>query len=268
MKSFNEFIKNLKIDNHPLGEIVFVEDHRINFAKMYILNKITSSNNIYDTRQTGKTTHNILIALYKQVVLNEKSLIVVSNTQEKQRAKSALASFLRQIIDNQLNYDKTQECKNIDILSINAWKDQKILCKSKKYDHIFVDNEIVEKFISFTNEESISYDKGNDYYVGMCLDLTTKLRSIQKNHNLKSLNCLKEITKFKIITSDDIEFNAGSLFLISPGKDFKTHTSSEIGTILNINYDNSVKWASSIDVMIGGKVITTPVQNIEYFTAV
>lgn len=249
--TFSDFIQELGIKSHTAG-IIKIDDHRDNFAKMFLLNKMTGLLDSAGTRQTGKTTHNILMSLYNKVKCDQRSLLVVQNTQEKERILMDLKSF-----SNQLNL---RSIDNIDTFSLNTLSNKSMLRGRSKYDHIFIDSVIVEKFNSFSVGRK--YDKGNDYYIGMCRDLTTAIYQLQGTHKLKSLNCLSKSNEETIITSDKITFSKGDLFIISPDK----NNASTVGTILNLNYNSEVPWASTVDLLLDGSMSTMPYHNVEYFT--
>ena len=179
---FSEFTKKLKIKDYLTG-LRSLECHELNFAKMFFLNKLTKFNKNFGTRQTGRTTHNILLAVYNYVCNEESSLIVVLNTEEKQRVIRNLESFTTQLgLPDRVIYSNNYSHDYINILSLNAWKDQKNEIK-KKYNHIFIDNDIVDKYHEFLCGKS--YDWGNDFFLGLCIDFSAALKQNQNKKSLK-----------------------------------------------------------------------------------
>jgi len=257
--NFNEFTKKLKVKNHLTG-LLDIEDHKLNFAKMFFLNKLTKFNKSFGARQTGRSTHNILLAIYNYVYNRETSLIVVLNTEDKQRVVRELESFTSQLnLPDQVIYSHNYRHKYINILSLNTWKDQKIEIK-KKYNHIFIDNEIIDRYHEFLHGEA--YDRGNDFFLGLCIDFSGMLTQIQNKKSLKSMNCLISLNDKEIIVSDGAKFREGDLFTITTNEDI----ASGVGTLININYNESIKWSSTIDVLFDNNIIQMPAHNIEYFS--
>jgi hypothetical protein len=257
--NFNDFTKQLKVKNHFVGPIT-IEDHKLNFAKMFFLNKLTRFNKSAGARQTGRTIHNVLFALYNYVYNNESSLIVVFNTEDKQRLIRELESFTGQLsLPDKVIYSHNYSHDHIGILSLNAWKDQKYILV-KKYNHVFIDNEIIDKYHEFLCSDS--YDSGDDFFIGLCIDFSGTLQQVQNEESLKSMNCLTLLNDKEIVTSDDTKFKEGDLFMITTND----ATSSDIGTLININYDTSINWASTIDILLNNNIVQMPAHNLEYFT--
>jgi hypothetical protein len=255
--NFSDFIEKLKVKDHLTG-FIEIEDHKLNFAKMFFLNKLTKFNKSSGARQTGRSMHNSLLALYNRIYKRESSLIVVFNTSDKQRLVEELESFTRQLT-LPIQIDHTHD--NISILSLNAWKDQKNML-SKKYDHIFLDNEIVDQYHDFLNGNS--HAAGVDFFIDLCIDFSKMIVQLQNRNPIKSMNCLSKLDDKTIITSDGTEFKTGDLFIITANNTSAT----VIGTLININYDESINWASTIDVLFDNNIVKMPAHNIEYFTKV
>jgi hypothetical protein len=256
---FNEFTKKLKVKNHLTG-LLEVEDHKLNFAKMFFLNKLTKFNKSSGSSQTGRSTHNTLLSLYNYIHKNESSLIVVFNTEDKQRLIRDLESFTGQLkLQDQIIYSYNYSHEYIRILTLNAWKDQKNILR-KKHNHVFIDNEIIDQYHEFLRGKS--YDRGNDFFVGLCIDFSGELQQIQDKKSLKSMDCLTLLNDKTVITSDQVEFKEGDLFMITT----YNNKASQVGTLIKINYDTSISWASTIDILFDNNIIQMPIQNIEYFT--
>ena len=256
---FSEFTKKLKIKDYLTG-LRSLECHELNFAKMFFLNKLTKFNKNFGTRQTGRTTHNILLAVYNYVCNEESSLIVVLNTEEKQRVIRNLESFTTQLgLPDRVIYSNNYSHDYINILSLNAWKDQKNEIK-KKYNHIFIDNDIVDKYHEFLHGKS--HDRGNDFFLGLCIDFSNALKQNQNKKSLKSMNCLIGLSSDEIIVSSGVKFKEGDLFAIIADKDI----AFGIGTLININYNKRIDWFSTIDILFDNNIIQMPAHNIEYFT--
>lgn len=256
---FNEFTKKLKVKDHLTG-LRSLECHKLNFAKMFFLNKLTKFNKNFGSRQTGRSTHNTLLAIYNYIYNKETSLIVVLNTDDKQRVVRELESFTGQLgLPDKVIYSHNYKHEYINILSLNAWKDQKQEIK-KKYNHIFIDNEIIDRYHEFLHGES--YDRGNDFFLGLCIDFSGMLEKIQNKKSLKSMNCLISLNDTEIITSDETNFKEGDLFTISTNEDI----ASGVGTLISINYNESINWSSTIDILFDKNILQMPAHNIEYFT--
>lgn len=256
---FNEFTKKLKVKDHLTG-LLEIEDYKLNFAKMFFLNRLTKFNKSFGMRQTGRSTHNTLLAIYNYIYNKETSLIVVLNTDDKQRVVRELESFTGQLnLPDRVIYSHNYKHKYINILSLNAWKDQKNEIK-KKYNHIFIDNEIIDKYHEFLHGEI--YDKGNDFFIGLCIDFSRMLKHVQNKKSLKSMNCLISLDDKEIIVSSGTVFKEGDLFTITANEDIATG----VGTLININYNESINWASTIDILFNNNVVQVPAHNIEYFT--
>lgn len=256
---FNDFSKQLKVKNHLSG-LIEIEDYKLNFAKMFFLNKLTKFSKSAGTSQTGRSMHNTLLALYNYVYKDESSLIVVFNTNDKQRLIRELESFTRQLsLPDQIEYSHNYSHDNISILSLNAWKDQKQIL-TKKYNHIFIDNEIVDQYQEFLNDRA--QVAGIDFFVDLCAEFSKMLVKVQSKKSLKSMNCLTQLSNKMVTVSDGTTFKPGELFMITTN-----YKSAEgIGTLININYNESINWASTIDVLFNNNVVQMPVHNIEYFT--
>jgi len=257
--NFNDFTKQLKVKNHLSG-LLEIEDHKLNFAKMFFLNKLTKFNKSVGVSQTGRSTHNTLLALYNYVYNNESSLIVVFNTDDKQRLIRELESFTRQLsLPDQIEYSHNYSNDNINILSLNAWKDQKNIL-TKKYNHIFIDNEIVDQYQEFLHDSS--HEAGIDFFVDLCIDFSKMLMKDQNKKLLKSMNCLAQLSDKMATTSDGTVFKPGELFIITTN--YKA--AEGIGTLISINYNESISWSSTIDILFDNNIIKMPAHNIEYFT--
>jgi hypothetical protein len=256
---FNDFSKQLKVKNHLSG-LLEIENHKLNFAKMFFLNKLTKFNKSSGTRQTGKSTHNALLALYNYIYKEESSLIVVFNTPDKQRLIKDLESFTRQLsLPDQVIYSHNYSHSHISILSLNAWRDQKKLL-IKKHDHVFIDNEIVDQYHEFLNRQM--RDSGVDFFIDLCTGFSNMIKLMQDKKELKSMNCLTLLNGKIAIVSDGTKFEPGDLFTITTNNKDATG----IGTLININYDESINWASTIDILFDNNVVQMPAYNIEYFT--
>ena len=130
----------------------------------------------------------------------------------------------------------------------------------KNYNHIFIDNEIIDQYHEFLH--SNSYDNGNNFFIGLCIDFAGALRQIQNKRSLKSMNCLSLLSDTTIVTSDGTSFKEGDLFIITTNN----IEASNIGTLININYNKSINWASTIDILLDNNIVKMPAHNIEYFT--
>ena len=257
--NFNEFTKKLKVKNHLAG-LLNIEEYKLNFATMFFLNKLTKFNKSSGSRQTGRSTHNALLAIYNYIYKDESSLIVVFNTEDKQRLIRELESFTGQLsLPDKVIYSHNYSHDHIGILSLNAWKDQKRILM-KKYDHVFIDNEIIDKYHDFLCSDS--YDSGNDFFIGLCIDFSGTLQQVQSKESLKSMNCLSLLSDKEIVTSNNTKFKEGDLFMITTND----ITASDIGTLININYDTSINWASTIDILLDNNIARIPAHNLEYFT--
>jgi hypothetical protein len=76
------------------------------------------------------------------------------------------------------------------------------------------------------------------------------------------MNCLISLSDKEIIASDGAKFKEGDLFTITTNEDI----ASGVGTIININYDESINWSSTIDILFDNNIVQMPAHNIEYFT--
>lgn len=258
LMTFNEFIKKLRIKNHLYG-ILDVDDHRLNFAKMFLLNKVTRFNSAVGTRQTGKSTHNLLLAIFNYIYKKETSLIVVFTTEDKSKVVRDLINYVSQISGLKIDlFSSDFKHDYIDIISLNAWTSQKQILR-KKYNNIFIDNQIIDQYHDFSRHETDA--PGNKFFINLCEKFSLHIQQLQlkkEEGHLNGMVCLEN----KIITSDGIEFNIGDLFMISSFND----ESSNIGSIVKINYNNLINWASTVDILFCGNMIKMPIQNIEYFT--
>jgi len=257
--NFNDFSKQLKVKNHLSG-LLEIENHKLNFAKMFFLNKLTKFNKSAGTRQTGKSTHNALLALYNYIYKEESSLIVVFNAADKQRLIKDLESFTMQLsLPDQTITSYNPSHNNISILSLNAWREQKKLLV-KKYDHVFIDNEITDQYHEFLNGQRS--DPGVNFFIDLCVDFSKTIKQVQNKKDLKSMNCLLILNSKMATVSDGTKFEPGDLFIITTN----SKDAAGIGTLISINYDESISWASTIDILFDNTVVQMPAHNIEYFT--
>ena len=76
------------------------------------------------------------------------------------------------------------------------------------------------------------------------------------------MNCLTQLSDKMATTSDGTVFKPGELFIITTN--YKA--AEGIGTLISINYNESISWSSTIDILFDNNIIKMPAHNIEYFT--
>ena len=256
---FNDFTKQIKIKTHLTG-INEIEDYKLNFARMFFLNRFTQFTKSSCTSQTGRSTHNTLLALYNCVHKNESSLIIVFTTEDKERTLRDLESFTRQLkISENIIHPYSGIHNRINILPLNAWRNQKTELR-KKYNHVFIDNDIIDQYHKFLLEKVD--DNGHNFFIKLCNEFSLVVQKIKRSKSFKSINCLNLISDSEIIDSCNESFKIGDIFTITANN----NNASGIGTLININYNESISWASTIDILFDNDIIQMPIHNIEYFT--
>jgi len=257
---FDDFTKKLKVKDYAAGGEVEVDDYKLNFAKVYLRNKLIRFNDNHGFRQAGRSLHNSLTSLYNYVYNDESSLIVVFNTQDKQRLVREFESLTRQLgIKDKVVYSHNYSHNYLNIMSLLAWKDQSRILNNN-YNHIFIDNAIIDQYHDFLHGDS--HYKGGDFFTGLCKDFTDELNSVQNKKLLKSVNCLRTLNKKEIVTSEGTSFKESDIFTIARNANEEAY---DVATLIKINYDKSISWASTVDILLKNVVIQMPAHNLEYF---